>query len=1310
MNRFTVRLSSIALGLPLLFALHDPVASAAVSAAAPTTATALPLREITRCAAITSESVGIEIELSLPDPNVQAGGTTRIKGRVTGFDYLADMRLTFLPQSGIELLGPSTQDVGTLTTGQGFDFEIPVRFTGSGHSAILVRAAAGDPLAPEPQVRSRMLYVIFHDGTAMANMRGHVDLELAAIELDRVAGRLTDEEADLKRRDAKRLPGSFDSAPRIHPPLTADQQRLSQSVGSAALDGERPIQQHLEPLGGNITVRGTVLWTDENGATHPAWSMTVEIRDDELIGSELVAIGTTDLNGFYEFVVDNDDGFGAGDRDIFVRFRTANGAVDVSPMGGSAYEADSPIHDETPDGSVIVENFTCFNTGTGPSCGVLTGGTWIASYTTLLNGGSFLPQLTVEWPGTPGSFYDNASTINLSPDDDVDWDVLHHEYGHYVQNQFNIENNPGGSHSSANCATDVRPSKDEGLRLAWGESWPTYFGLSGQQIMNMASLNVPRVGDVSYSDRATDGTLSPNYSLETPGDLAIGGEGNERAIMRLFWDLFDGVNDGRDAIAQDHLTLFNRVDAANPDNLSQAWAALRSPLSNQLDLAYGGIASDQFLGPVPQTPAAGGIVSPSNRMFTWTAQVNCGAFAGNSFDLVFYDANTFAKLLTVAGIGATSTTISVAQVAALAAANHNVLWAVEGRNTSAPATGPYLGANNAVIVNQPPVADAGPDQPNVECTSFTTTAVSLNGLGSSDPDGDALTYSWSAPGIVFDNPSSATPTGQFPKGTTVVTLTVSDGIEDDTDTVSITVVDTTPPVIVCPADITVECTALGGTPADDPHLDPFFAGVSATDVCDASPTITDDAPAFVPKGETIVTFTATDDDGNASACPATVRVVDTTPPTIAVTLDRDALWPPNHKLAEIHATVVVEDICDPNPTFVLTSIASNEPIDGTGDGDTAPDWTESDFGTPDVDFMLRSERAGLGSGRRYTIVYTASDADGNTATATVYVRVAHDQNGAAVAVFGLLPDGTGIDPGAEELVFVIPSIAADPSRLEEDPMIGRNAMSGDEPDPIGGAGAFDARFVDAKRAWLGNVRGVVAPSRMGTVDVNEDGLKDLALFYSADGARAILEGAIEEFGPLGLHYVTRLNESFLVADVLALGAKAMMDRSMLEAVAGPVTAIGPMGVSLPPTTSAVVAAERDLRSAVLTAPGLSVDLEVSVADGAGATSATQAGEARRAVDSSPGRVTAFSAIRPNPTSGGTTFYFGLGREASVRIEVFDVRGMRVRTVTEGVMPAGTHSARWDGKDQSGRRVAAGVYVVRFAGDGVIAHAKAILMR
>ncbi|HSE98588.1 MAG TPA: hypothetical protein VLD57_10015, partial [Blastocatellia bacterium] len=100
-----------------------------------------------------------------------------------------------------------------------------------------------------------------------------------------------------------------------------------------------------------------------------------------------------------------------------------------------------------------------------------------------------------------------------------------------------------------------------------------------------------------------------------------------------------------------------------------------------------------------------------------------------------------------------------------------------------------------------------------------------------------------------------------------------------------------------------------------------------------------------------------------------------------VSVDRPSLWPVNHKLIDVRVNYTVANNCGP---FTCTlSVTSNEPIDGTGDGDTAPDWEVID----EHRVRLRAERAGTGEGRIYTITITCTDQNGNSSTSTVTVSV-----------------------------------------------------------------------------------------------------------------------------------------------------------------------------------------------------------------------------------------------------------------------------------------------------------------------------------
>jgi uncharacterized repeat protein (TIGR01451 family) len=87
--------------------------------------------------------------------------------------------------------------------------------------------------------------------------------------------------------------------------------------------------------------------------------------------------------------------------------------------------------------------------------------------------------------------------------------------------------------------------------------------------------------------------------------------------------------------------------------------------------------------------------------------------------------------------------------------------------------------------NQPPIADAGPDQTVCVIPPATTAMVTLNGSGSYDENGDPLTYNWTWDGNTVHG---VNPTVELLLGTITITLVVNDGkVDSEPDTVSITV-------------------------------------------------------------------------------------------------------------------------------------------------------------------------------------------------------------------------------------------------------------------------------------------------------------------------------------------------------------------------------------------------------------------------------------------------------------------------------------------------------------------------------------------
>jgi hypothetical protein len=245
-------------------------------------------------------------------------------------------------------------------------------------------------------------------------------------------------------------------------------------------------------------------------------------------------------------------------------------------------------------------------------------------------------------------------------------------------------------------------------------------------------------------------------------------------------------------------------------------------------------------------------------------------------------------------------------------------------------------------------ADAGEDLA-VACT-MNGASVTLDGTGSTvegDPAAGVAgaSFAWEAKGVVFDDPSSPTPTASFPPGTTSVTLTV-------------TWQPPAPPVCVPGPPV------CGPEPGCVPGLeDPLCICGPGAPICE---------PGLPGPPE------SSHDD-------VEVQVADTTPPVISAVATPAELRPANNTLRQVDVQIHAEDTCSTELAVELVSLTSSEP---DGAADATADIQQAEIGADDRQFLLRAESLG----RIYAATYRATDRAGNHSDAVARVRVSNDKS------------------------------------------------------------------------------------------------------------------------------------------------------------------------------------------------------------------------------------------------------------------------------------------------------------------------------
>ena len=463
----------------------------------------------------------------------------------------------------------------------------------------------------------------------------------------------------------------------------------------------------------SVVVSGYMKYKDSAGTSHPIRYARVQVVDNDLIGEEVMGEGATDGNGAYSITASGGD-IGSG-PDIIVRvhcaiMNNAVASVGLDSSVGNIYYMNSPEYDDH-EGSTLTVSMTTgkpvINSTTDDDnarrFSILDGALQVAINAYALRGNNLMAYIPVVCPADTAYYkYDNPVYIGLLRKDALDWDVIGHEYGHYLADKGSssvIDTSPGGAHDGSSAIPTL--GKDAGVRLAWSEGWATFYSIIAQiePSQTLLSLpNIPNVGDRIYHD-TEDGTATDDLETFTNTGLTGAGQGYacEYSISGVLYDLCDAdVDTSCDGLSKDIVDitpkqLWNVMNSGAWDDVGKFYNALCTIVGYDVAtiLYFSPIFALNNVGPELSTPAEGTVVSSVvSPEFKWTANGDPTAgYAHNHFDLVIAK-NNFTELVgikeDIQDIKYTFTETEWAAITAQSDGTGEFQWAVTGYNSINP--------------------------------------------------------------------------------------------------------------------------------------------------------------------------------------------------------------------------------------------------------------------------------------------------------------------------------------------------------------------------------------------------------------------------------------------------------------------------------------------------------------------------------------------------------------------------------------------------------------------------------------------------
>lgn len=388
----------------------------------------------------------------------------------------------------------------------------------------------------------------------------------------------------------------------------------------------------------HINISGIISWVDEERHIHPAQNIYIEIYDVQGNNKNTLTIVETNDIGFYNASIPNleSDGYDIG---ICVNVEGAN--IRVLNLSNTLYKIyDNQIYSNCNNINleinfeIDIDDYTTDGDKEKVKALFIHQGAIIGSKYVKLRKGSFLDTINIIYPTNKDiSCFSNGKIHILESKYNV-WDTVLHEYGHYVSSYYNIDDSGGFDHNSSDCLNNIY-GKEEGMKLAWGEAWATYFSITSQLEMNVSSYDFCGAGDLIYGNSIF---IDYDYTIETPNSTDLYGESNERSIYCVLYDLADDSEDDEVSLGFDYM--WNLLTTYQFENFSEFMQFLQPETNNFNYIKYGDILSKAHISPQTWEPIYNQINEWDIPKFTFLKRggknEELSNFENNLFSLVFY--------------------------------------------------------------------------------------------------------------------------------------------------------------------------------------------------------------------------------------------------------------------------------------------------------------------------------------------------------------------------------------------------------------------------------------------------------------------------------------------------------------------------------------------------------------------------------------------------------------------------------------------------------------------------------------------------